>query len=142
MPNSAVNHVFPAAGAFPDVCTIHDGMTGQIGVYPLLLSGPARPVQPGASVALHVRAPDGAGEVTIEADTGSGYQSVALAGVPEGFGHEGHVEPGTLHANVVVNQTTTYRAVSATGLSPELRVEVSAGPALVLAARSKQRAAG
>jgi plastocyanin len=136
-PRSAVNHVFPATGVFPYVCTIHDGMTGQIGVYPLLLSGPARPVQPGASVALHLRAPDGVGEVTIEADTGAGYQTVAVAGAPEGGGHEGHVEPGTLHANVVVNETTTYRAVSAAGSSPELRVEVSAGPALALAASSK-----
>jgi plastocyanin len=135
-PRSVVNHGFPSTGVFPYVCTIHDGMTGQIGVYPLLLDGPGRPVQPGASVALHVRAPDGAGEVTVEADTGSGYQPVAVAGVPEGGGHEGHVEPGTLHANVVVSQTTSYRAVSAAGSSPELRVEVSAGPALSLAARS------
>ena len=45
-PRSAVNHVFPATGVFPYVCTIHDGMTGQIGVYPLLLEGPSRPVQP------------------------------------------------------------------------------------------------
>ncbi len=135
-PRSAVNHVFPAAGVFPYVCTIHDGMTGEIGVYPLLLDGPSRPVQPGASVALHVRAPEGGGEVTIEADTGSGYQPAAVAGPPEGGGHDGHVEPGTLHANVVVSQTTSYRAVSAAGSSPELRVEVSAGPALSLAARS------
>jgi plastocyanin len=135
-PRSVVNHVFPAAGVFPYVCTIHDGMTGQIGVYPLLLDGPSRPVQPGASVALHVRAPEGSGEVTIEADTGSGYQPVAVAGPPDGGGHDGHVEPGTLHANLVVSQTTSYRAVSAAGSSPELRVEVSAGPALSLAARS------
>lgn len=135
-PRSAVNHVFPATGIFPYVCTIHDGMTGRVGVYPLLLDGPARAVRPGASVALHVRAPEAAGEVTIEADTGAGYRSVGLAGPPEGGGHHGHVKPGTLHANVVVHQTTSYRAVSAAGSSPELRVEVSAGPALALAARS------
>ena len=117
-PRGAANHEFPAAGVFPYVCTIHDGMTGQIGVYPLLLGGPARPVQPGTSVALHVRAPEGAGEVTIEADTGSGFQPVAVAGPPEGGGHEGHDEPGTLHANVVVSQTTSYRAVSAAGVEP------------------------
>lgn len=136
-PRTAVNHVFPVVGTFPYVCTIHDGMTGQIGVHPLLLSGPSRPVQPGAAVALHVRAPDGTGEVTIEADTGAGFQPVAVAGAPQGGGHDGHVEPGTLHASVVAAQTTTYRAVSAAGVSPELRVEVSAGPALALAARSR-----
>jgi plastocyanin len=136
-PRTAANHVFPTPGVFPYVCTIHDGMTGRIGVYPLLLGGPERSVQPGASVALHVRVPDGAGEVTIEADTGSGYQPVGMAGPPEGGGHEGHAQPGTLHANVVVSQSASYRAVSAAGSSQELRVEVSAGPALSLAARSR-----
>ncbi|HEX5896164.1 MAG TPA: plastocyanin/azurin family copper-binding protein [Thermoleophilaceae bacterium] len=136
-PRTAVNHVFATAGVYPYVCTIHDGMTGDVGVYPLLLGGPRRPVQPGASVALHVRGPESAGEVTIEADTGSGYQPVAVAGPPEGGGHDGHVEPGTLHANVVATQTATYRAVSAAGASQQLRVEVSAGPALALAARSR-----
>jgi plastocyanin/head-tail adaptor len=135
-PRTAVNHVFGTPGSFPYVCTIHDGMTGEIGVYPLLLGGPRRPVQPGASMALHVRAPEGTGEVTIEADTGSGYQPVATAGAPQGGGHEDHVEPGTLHANVVASQTANYRAVAAAGVSQELRVEVSAGPALSVAARS------
>ena len=135
-PRSAASHVFPTAGIFPYVCTIHDGMTGQIRVHPLLLSGPTRPVQPGASVALHVRAPEGTGEVAIEADTGSGYQPIAVAGPPEGGGHDGHAEAGALHANVVASQTVSYRAVSAAGPSPELRVEVSAGPALSLVAKS------
>jgi plastocyanin len=136
-PRTAANHVFPTVGIFPYVCTIHDGMTGEIGVYPLLLSGPARPVQPGASVALHVRAPAGTSEVTIEADTGSGFQPIAVAGPMDGGRHEGHADPGTLHANVVAAQTASYRAVSAAGASPELRVEVGAGPALSLAARSR-----
>jgi plastocyanin len=136
-PRSAASHVFSTAGIFPYVCTIHDGMTGQVGVYPLLLNGPSRPVQPGASVALHVRAPEGTGEVTIEADTGSGYQPIAVAGPPDGGGHDGHAEPGTLHANVVASRTTSYRAVSAAGSSPERRVEVSTGPALSLAAKSR-----
>ena len=139
-PRTAANHAFGAVGSFPYVCTIHDGMTGEIGVYPVLLSGPKRPVQPGASVALHVRAPESGGVVSIEADTGSGFMPVAVAGPPEGGGHDGHVEPGTLHATVVVSESATYRAVSATGSSQELRVEVSAGPALSVAAT--KRAAG
>lgn len=139
-PRTAATHIFATAGSFPYVCTIHDGMTGEIGVYPLLLSGPTRPVQRGASVALHVRAPDGTSEVTIEADSGSGYQPVAIAGAPEGGGHEGHLEPGTLHANVTASETATYRAVSAAGSSQELRVEVTDGPALTVSA--KRRAAG
>jgi plastocyanin len=136
-PRGATHHVFSATGVFPYVCTIHDGMTGRIGVYPLLLGGPKRPVQPGATVALHVRAPEGTGEVTIEADSGSGFEPVAAAGPAEGGGHDGHAEPGTLHANVVASQTARFRAVSAAGSSQELRVEVSAGPALSLAARRR-----
>jgi plastocyanin len=138
-PRAAANHVFASAGSFPYVCTIHDGMTGEIGVHQLLMSGPKRPVQRGASVALHVRAPMGTSEVTIEADSGAGFQPVAVAGPPEGGGHDGHVEPGTLHANVVASETATYRAVSAMGSSPALRVEVSDGATLSVS--SKRRAA-
>jgi plastocyanin len=139
-PRSAVNHVFASAGSFPYVCTIHDGMTGEIGVHPLLLSGPKRAVQRGASVALHVRAPEGTSEVAIEADSGAGFHPVATAGPPEGGGHEGHVEPGTLHANVVASESASYRAVSAAGTSPALRVEVTDGAALAVSA--KRRSAG
>ncbi len=139
-PRAAANHVFASAGSFPYVCTIHDGMTGEIGVRPLLLSGPKRPVRRGASVGLHVRAPEGASEVTIEADSGAGYQPVAVAGPPEGGGHEGHVQPGTLHATVVASERATYRAVSAAGSSPELRVEVSDGAILSVAAKRRSAA--
>ncbi len=136
-PRSAANHVFASVGSFPYVCTIHDGMTGEIGVHALLLSGPKRPVQRGASVALHVRAPDGTSEVAIEADRGSGFQPIAVAGPPEGGGHEGHAEPGTLHANVVASESATYRAVSAAGSSQELRVAVSDGAALSVAVKRR-----
>ncbi len=137
-PRGATNHDFTVAGSFPYICTIHDGMTGQIGVYPLLLDGPTRPVQPGTTVALHVRAPEGTGEVTIEADTGSGFQPVAVAGPAQGGGHEDHDAPGALHANVVVTQTASYRAASAAGASQALRIELSAGPDLSAAARSRR----
>jgi hypothetical protein len=120
-PRGAAFHDFTVAGSYPYICTIHDGMTGEIGVYPLLLSGPKRPVQPNTSVPLEVRAPDGTGQVTIEADSGSGFQPVATA------------DP-MLHANVVVAQTASYRAVSAAGSSQKLRIEVSAGPDLSIAA--------
>ena len=139
-PRTAANHVFATPGVFPYVCTIHDGMTGEIGVYPLLLDGPSRPVQPNASVALHVRAPEGAGPVTIEADSGAGFVPVAVAGLPVGGGHEGHEGPGARHANVVVAQSTTYRAVSLAGASQELRIEVSAGPVLSVSAKPRSAA--
>jgi plastocyanin len=137
-PRGAANHAFPVTGAYPYVCTIHDGMQGEIGVHSLLLDGPGRRVRRGTQIALHVRAPEGAGEVTIEADRGTGFQTVAVAGPPAGGGHGGHVEPGTLHANVAASETATYRAVSSAGTSQELRVEVTDAPDLTARARSRR----
>jgi Copper binding proteins, plastocyanin/azurin family len=139
-PRSGANHEFPAAGVYPYICTIHDGMTGEVGVYPLVLDGPTKRVRRGTSVALHVRAPDGAGDVRIEADTGAGFQPVAVAGPAEDGGHEGHEEPGTVHANVVASETAVYRAVFAGGASNELRIEVTDAPDL--AARVRRGRAG
>jgi hypothetical protein len=138
-PRGGANHQFAVAGVYGYVCTIHDGMTGQIGVYPLVLSSPAKRVRRGTSVALHVRAPEGAGEVRIEADTGSGFQPVAVARPDEGSGHEGHDEPGTVHANVVASETAVYRAVFAGGSSNELRMEVTDAPDMVAKVRRGRR---
>jgi hypothetical protein len=140
-PRGGASHVFPEPGTFAYVCTIHDGMNGEVAVHPVLLDGPKRPVRRGATVALHVRAPEGAGEVRIEADAGTGYRPLAVAGPPSGGGHEGHEAAGTLHANVVAAESATYRAVSAGGSSPELRVEVTDGPLLSVSSR-RRRAGG
>jgi plastocyanin len=140
-PHGAANHQFPVAGVYSYICTIHDGMTGEIGVYPLLLSGPTKRVRRGTSVALHVRAPEGAGEVRIEADTGGGFQPVAVAGPAEGGGHEGHDEPGIVHANVVASETATYRAAFSGGVSQELRIEVTDAPDLSARVRRVGRGA-
>jgi plastocyanin len=138
-PHSAANHPFPVVGVYPYICTIHDGMTGVIGVYPLVLSGPEKRVRRGTSVALHVRAPEGAGEVGIEADSGSGYVPVAVAGPAEGGGHEGHEEPGTVHATLAASETATYRAVFAGGSSNDLRIEVTDAPDLAAKVRRVKR---
>lgn len=129
-PRGGAAHVFGVAGRYAYVCTIHDGMEGEVGVYPLLLDGPAKRVRRGTRIALHVRAPEDAGEVAIEADSGAGFERVAVAGPAEGGGHEGHEEPGTVHANVAASETATYRAVSAAGASQKLRVEVTDAPDL------------
>jgi hypothetical protein len=138
-PRSGANHQFTIAGVYPYVCTIHDGMIGEVGVYPLVLDGPVKRVRRGTSVALHVRAPEGAGEVRIEADTGSGFQPVAVAGPPEGGGHEAHEEPGTVHANVVAVGSAVYRAVYVGGTSNELRIEVTDAPDLTAKVRRGRR---
>ena len=115
-------------------------MVGQVGVYPLVLEGPATRIRRGQPIALGVRAPDGAGEVTIEADYGSGFVPVAAATpVVPGPGHQGHDAPGELHADVVATDTATYRAVFSGGTSNELRVEVTDAPDLSARVRRSRR---
>ena len=111
-----------------------------IGVYPLVLEGPTNRVRRGTSIAFHVRAPEGAGEVRIEADTGSGFSPVAVAGPGAGGGHEGHEEPGMLHANVVAAETAVYRAAFSGGTSNELRIEVTDAPDIKAALKRKRHA--
>jgi plastocyanin len=139
-PGEVRNHPFPAAGVYDYHCTIHTGMVGAVGVYPLVLEGPATRVRRGKTVALGVRAPDGAGEVTIEADYGSGFVPVAgTTPVVPGPGHQGHDAPGELHADVVATETATYRAVFSGGASNELRVEVTDAPDVTAGARRGKR---
>jgi plastocyanin len=134
-PRLAASHQFSVAGVYPYICTIHDGMKGQVGVYPLLLSGPSKRIRRGTAFALHVRAPENAGQVRIEADSGSGFVPVAVAGPAVGGGHEGHDAPGTVHANLVATETATYRAAFSGGVSQELRVEVTDAPDLTARVR-------
>jgi hypothetical protein len=138
-PGGGANHVFPTAGVYDYHCTIHTNMIGQVGVYPLVLEGPTGRVRRGTTIALHVRAPENAGEVTIEANTGAGYQPVAVAGPATGGAHEGHDEPGTVHANVVAGESATYRAVFSGGSSNEVSVEVTDAPDISARARHTRR---
>jgi plastocyanin len=135
-PGEVRNHPFPAAGVYDYHCTIHTGMVGQVGVYPVVLEGPATRIRRGQTIAFGVRAPDGAGAVTIEADYGSGYVPVAATTpVVPGPGHQGHDAPGELHADVVATETASYRAAFSGGTSNELRVEVTDAPDVLTSAR-------
>jgi plastocyanin len=135
-PGDVRNHPFPTAGVYDYHCTIHTAMVGQVGVYPLVLEGPTGRIRRGKAIAFGVRAPDGAGEVTIEADYGSGFVPVAAASpVVPGPGHQGHDAPGELHADVAATQTATYRAVFSGGSSNEIRVEVTDAPDLAARVR-------
>ena len=141
-PGEVRNHPFPTAGVYDYHCTIHTGMIGQVGVYPLVLQGPAGRVRRGRSIAFGVRAPDGAGDVTIEADYGAGFVPVAgTTPVVPGPGHEGHDAPGELHADVVASESATYRAVYSGGASNEVRVEVTDAPDVTAAVKRGKRAA-
>jgi plastocyanin len=124
-PGFGFSHTFTSPGVYPYYCSIHAGMTGEVAAHPLLLSGPRAPVVRGMPVALHVRAPSGVAQAAIEEDSGSGFQPVATATASAGAGHEGHDEPGTLHATVTPRVSASYRAVSDAGSSPPLRIEVA-----------------
>jgi len=135
-PGEVRNHPFPAAGVYDYHCTIHTGMVGQVGVYPLVLEGPGARIRRGKTIAFGVRGPDGAGGVTIEADYGAGFVPVgAAAPVVPGPGHQGHDAPGELHADVAATETATYRAAFAGGTSNEVRIEVTDAPDLAARAR-------
>jgi plastocyanin len=139
-PGEVRNHPFPVAGVYDYHCTIHTGMVGQVGVYPLVLEGPTARIRRGATIAFGVRSPEGAGEVTIEVDYGAGFVPVAAATpVVPGPGHEGHDAPGELHAEVVASETATYRAVYSGGSSNELRVEVTDAPDLTAGVKRTKR---
>jgi plastocyanin len=137
-PGFGFAHTFTGPGAYPYHCSIHAGMTGEVDAHPLLLSGPRAAVVRGAPLALHVRAPAGLAEATIEEDSGAGFLPVATATPPAGPGHEGHDEPGTLHATVRPAASASYRAVSGAGASPALWVEVTDRLSLTLTASARR----
>lgn len=138
-PRGVANHEFTTGGVFPYICTIHDGMVGEIGVYPLVLDGPSRRVRRGTAVAFHVRAREGAGEIRIEADSGGGFAPVAVAGPAQGGTHEDHDAPGAVYATLAASDTAVYRAAFDGGVSNELRVEVTDAPDISAKVRRVKR---
>jgi len=131
-------HNFAEPGDYPYICTIHTFMTGDVAVYALLLSGPTTPVARGSPVALEVRAPDGVGEATIEADAGGGFRPIGKAGPGAGMGHQEHAGAGMLHATVKATASATYRAVGPSGASQEIRIEVTDNSEVSLAASASR----
>jgi plastocyanin len=133
-------HTFAALGSYPYVCTIHTSMTGDVGVYSLLLDGPRRPVAAGAPLRLHVRPAAGLGPVTIEQDSGAGFRPVAVA-APAAGAHGGHAEAAeegyTLHATLTAKLSASYRAVAGDQVSPSLHVEVSDAPQLFVSSSAR-----
>jgi plastocyanin len=102
--SEAYSHRFDDAGSVPYYCKLHVFMRGVVNVRRILLDAPREPGASGRAYALRGRAALPAGTpVTIEADTGAGFQPAAQTTVDA---------DGTFATDVVPQTTSTYRAVS------------------------------
>jgi plastocyanin len=105
LPGTATfSHRFDTPGTVAYYCTLHPFMRGEIDVHRVLLTAPTEPGAPGRPYTLRGRAALPAGEsVTLEADSGAGFQQAGTATV---------ASDATFMTDVRPTATTTYRAVA------------------------------
>jgi plastocyanin len=117
IPGSATfAHTFDAPGTTAYYCVLHPFMRGEIDVHNVLLTAPTEPGAPGRSYTLRGRSALPAGQsVTIEADSGAGFQ-------PAGTATTG--ADGSFATDIVPKATATYRAVAGTDASPGVQLLV------------------
>lgn len=108
------SHTFGATGSFQYYCQVHPFMHGEVDVYRALLDPQPVPAAPGKPFPLTGRAVAGA-PVSIEADSGSGFQPVASASAGD---------DGRFVASVTPATTTSYRAVAGGEASPPVTLLV------------------
>ena len=114
--NESFGHRFDTRASVPYYCTLHPFMRGEVDVHRVLLRPPAEPGAPGRPYVLHGRAALPAGTaVTIEADSGSGFQPAGAATVEA---------DGSFMSDVVPRTTASYRAVAAEETSPGVQLLV------------------
>jgi plastocyanin len=107
---------FDGPGAFQYHCTLHPEMHGEVDVYRLLLDAPRSSIAPGEAYTVSGRAALPAGSpVTIEGDSGRGFQQVATAMVRG---------DGTFSADVRPQAPTSYRAAAGGDASPRVLLNV------------------
>jgi plastocyanin len=109
-------HGFASAGSYPYYCRLHPTIRGEVDAYDLLLDPQPESAAPGRSYPLGGRTALPAGtDVSIEADSGSGYAEAGTASVGT---------DGTFSTTVTPAATTKYRAVSGTRSSPPVELLV------------------
>jgi plastocyanin len=110
------SHEFDAPGTVQYYCILHPFMRGEVDVHDVLLDAPTEPGAPGRTFTLHGRTALPAGQtLTIEADSGAGFQPAATATV---------AFDGSFKADVVPKATATYRAVAGGEASPDVQLLV------------------
>jgi plastocyanin len=116
VPSDSFTRTFDAPANVPFYCTLHPYMRGEVDVHNLLLRVPADPGAPGRPYVLHGRAALAPGtDVTIEADSGAGFQPAGSATVGSDGGFTSDIVPRT---------TATYRAVAGDQASPGVQLLV------------------
>jgi plastocyanin len=117
LPGSAsFAHTFDAPGTTTYYCSLHTFMRAEVDVHNVLLAAPTEPGAPGRSYTLRGRSALPAGQsVTIEADSGAGFQPAAAATIGA---------DGSFAADIIPKVTATYRAVAGSDASPGVQLLV------------------
>jgi plastocyanin len=116
-PGARFSRTFDAVGAYPYHCQIHPGMVGEVDVRRVTLAAlPSAAVPAGNPVELSGRTADPGQTITIQRDSGSGFEPVGAA-MP--------APDGTWRTSVTAQATGDYRAVLGTDTSETRRLVVS-----------------
>lgn len=122
------SHGFTSAGAYPYYCRLHPGIRGEVDAFDLLLDPQTEHASPGRTYPISGRSSLAPGSpVTLEADTGSGFEAVDSGGT---VGDDGHFS-----FDVTPSTTTRYRAVSGSSTSPAVELVVVDQAVRVVGAR-------
>ena len=109
-------HRFDTLGTDTYYCMLHPFMRGEVDVHNVLLGVPTEPGAPGRSYVLHGRASAASGtDVSIEADSGAGFQPA---------GHTTVDPDGTFTTEIEPTTTASYRAVLGDEASPAVQLLV------------------
>ena len=109
-------HTFDTPGSTTYYCVLHPFMRGEVDVHNVLLAAPTEPGAPGRSYTLRGRSALPAGQnVTLEADSGAGFQPAGSATVGA---------DGSFATDVIPKTTATYRAVAGSDASPGVQLLV------------------
>ena len=131
VPREKYAHTFDSAGVVPYYCQVHGFMHGDVDVHRLLLTRPREPGAAGRPYVLSGRAALPADSpVSIESDSGGGFQPAGRAAVDE---------HGEFRATVTPRTSAMFRAVAGGEASPPVQLLVLDRKVVASAARRGTR---